>query len=543
MALRLFPDPVTGAFKDKGWEELGNELRRLLSPEDYDSAKRTTFNAFYTSRIVMQAMHRALDRLGVPKNALVLEPGCGIGNFMGHATADKRFIGIELDRTSGRIAQALYPQHDIRLENFRDTKLPRERLDAVIGNVPFANVSLTHNGQRFALHDYFFAKSVDALKPGGLLSLVTSHFTLDKQNAAIREYLAERADFLGAIRLPSDAFKREGTAVVTDIIFLRKRAQGEPTAHVDPDWLETAPLAIEGTDCPINRYFHNQPDMVLGEWNREKQLYGGAHNYGLRSNGDLSEQLAAAIARLPRSEPTKIRPVEEEVVTARFARPPPLKHVTEGSFFVAADRSIQRIENGQAVPVTHGSRELRADGTLMGKRLAGLIELRDAARRVLQSQNEDWPETERRDVRRSLNRVYDRFVVGYGPINKTTFSQTKAGTSIRRMPNLVKFREDPDAMLVMSLEDYDEVTATAQKAAILKQDVVGKKPTITQVTRRRGRPAGIARSAGRRRSALHRETLRPVRRSHHPRTGRPDLSGSADETLGNGRRVPVRQCA
>src|SRR5439155_27163610 len=160
------------------------------------------------------------------------------------APTSMRFIGVELDSISGRIARVLHPDHDIRLENFRDSKLPA--IDAVIGNVPFADLKLDHRGQKFSLHDYFFAKSVDSLKPGGILALVTSHFTLDKVNASIREYLAERADFLGAIRLPSDAFKREGTNVVTDIVFLRKRGAGEPAAHADPAWLETQPVPIEG---------------------------------------------------------------------------------------------------------------------------------------------------------------------------------------------------------------------------------------------------------------------------------------------------------
>ena len=161
-----------------------------------------------------------------------------------------RFIGVELDSISGRIARALHPDHDIRIENFRDTKLPEDRIDAVIGNVPFADLKLDYHGQKLSLHDYFFAKSIDALKPGGVLALVTSHYTLDKQNAAIREYLASKADFVGAIRLPSDAFKREGTAVVTDIVFLRKRAPGEPAHHVDPEWLGIAPLAIDGAEVP-----------------------------------------------------------------------------------------------------------------------------------------------------------------------------------------------------------------------------------------------------------------------------------------------------
>ena len=164
-------------------------MKALLTPEEYDSAKRTTFNAFYTSPTVIAAIHEAIGRLGVPDNATILEPGCGIGNFMSQGKQGTRFIGVELDSISGRIAKALHPDQDIRIENFRDTKLPEDRIDAVIGNVPFADLKLDYHGQKLSLHDYFFAKSIDALKPGGVLALVTSHFTLDKQNAAIREYL------------------------------------------------------------------------------------------------------------------------------------------------------------------------------------------------------------------------------------------------------------------------------------------------------------------------------------------------------------------
>ena len=180
VALSLFPDPVTGSYKDPAWQALGETLRMLLSPEEYESAKRTTFNAFYTSPTVIRAMHEALARLGVPREATVLEPGCGTGNFMALAPQGMRFIGVELDSLSGRIARTLHPAHDIRIENFRDTKLPKGCIDAVIGNVPFADVKLEHRGLRLSLHDFFFAKSIDALKPGGVLALVTSHFTLDK---------------------------------------------------------------------------------------------------------------------------------------------------------------------------------------------------------------------------------------------------------------------------------------------------------------------------------------------------------------------------
>jgi N12 class adenine-specific DNA methylase/SAM-dependent methyltransferase len=480
VALSLFPDPVSGRYKDAGWQALGEELKSLLSPEEYDSAKRTTFNAFYTSPDVIAAMHRAIARLGVPPGATVLEPGCGTGNFLSHAPEGMRFIGVELDSISGRIARALHPEADIRIENFRDTRLPEGRLDAVIGNPPFADVRLDYRGMRLPLHDFFVAKSLDALRPGGILALVTTHYTLDKQNAGIREHLASQADFLGAIRLPSDAFKREGTAVVTDIVFLRKRAPGQEQNHADPDWLGVAPLVIEGVENSINRYFLKHPEMVLGSWSRKDRLYGGDSGYSLVSNGVLSEQLAAAIRRLPEIAPTQASPNRQAPAPA-FTPPPPDRHITEGSFFVGDDRIIRQMENGQAIPVVYGGDEQRSNGTMTGKRLAALIELRDLARRVLQSQNEGWPDQHRGDARRALNRTYDRFVSAYGPINKTTFTAAKDGGVIRRMPNIVKFREDPDAMLVMALEDYDEVTGRAVKAPILLKDVVGKAPPVTSV--------------------------------------------------------------
>jgi N12 class adenine-specific DNA methylase/predicted RNA methylase len=479
VALSLFPDPVSGRYKDAGWQVLGDELQSLLTPEEYDSAKRTVFNAFYTSPTVIAAMHRGLARLGVPGNATVLEPGCGTGNFLGQASEGMRFIGVELDSVSGRIARALHPGHDIRIESFRDTKLPEGRLDAVIGNPPFADVRLDYRGMKLPLHDFFIAKSLDALKPGGVLALVTSHFTMDKQNASTREYMADRADFLGAIRLPSDAFKREGTSVVTDILFLRKRAAGQEAHHADPAWLTTGTIPIEGADVTVNRYFLDHPEQVLGTWSRQDRLYGGEAGYSVKGQGDLAAQLDAAIKRLPES--VALPATLAEPVPA-FTPPPPERHITEGSFFVADDRIIHQVEGGQSQPVTYGGTLLKADGTMTGKRLAALVGLRDLARRVLQSQNDGWPEANRTSARRALNHAYDVFAMHYGPINKTTFSETADGTMTRRMPNLAKFREDPDAMLVMALEEYDEVTGKAVKAPILLRDVVGKSPPITSVT-------------------------------------------------------------
>ncbi len=476
VALTIFPDPVRGGYKDTGWWQLGQELKALLTPEEYDSAKRTTFNAFYTSPTVIEAMHQALARLGVPEQATALEPGCGSGNFISYGPPGMHFVGVELDSISGRIAKALHPEADIRIENFRDSKL--SALDAVIGNVPFADLKLEHKGQKFSLHDYFFAKSVDALKPGGVLALVTSHFTLDKVNTSIREYLAGRVDFLGAIRLPSDAFRREGTSVVTDIVFLRKRGPGEPARHADPDWLKTAPLAIDGAEVEINSYYLHHPDMVLGDWSRQDTLYG--EGYSVTGSGDLAEKLRAAIGRLPQLATGQAAPAAPTPAPT-FTPPPVLPHLAEGSFLVGADKTIRQIEGGQTRPVTYGGSTLTSYGTKTGRRMAALIGLRDKARRVLASQNEGWPEEARKEARRELNGACDRFTAAYGPINLTTFSPAEGDRSVRRMPNLVLFRQDPDAMLVMALEEYDEVTGKTAKAAIMSRDVVGKTPPVTQV--------------------------------------------------------------
>ena len=478
VALSLFPDPITGRYKDAGWQALGDELTSLLTPEEYASAKATTYNAYYTSPLIMRAMHDALKRLGVPSDATVLEPGCGTGNFMNHAPAGMRFIGVEKDGLTGRIARVLHPGHDIRIEPYQDSRLPM--VDAVIGNPPFGKVDIKYGNRKLALHDFFLAKSLDALKPGGILALVTTHYTLDKQNAATREHLGDQADFLGAIRLPSDAFKREGTSVVTDIVFLRKRAAGEPARHADPDWLATGPLSIEGAEVSVNRYFLNHPEQVLGTWSRKDRLYGGDGGYSVTGDGDLAARLDAAVGRLPKLEATRAVPPAAGKPAA-FTPPPPERHITEGSLFIGDDRIIRQVTDGQAEPVTYCGVLLRTDGTPNARKIGALIELRDHARRVLRSQNEGWPESHRDEARRALNRVYDRFVAANGPINKTTFTAAKDGGVIRRMPNLVKFREDPDAMLVMALEDYDEVTGKAAKAPILLRDVVGKSPPITSV--------------------------------------------------------------
>ena len=428
IALSLFPNPATGRYKDDAWRALGDELQALLTPEEYASAKRTTFNAFYTSPAVIDAMHAALARLGVPADALVLEPGCGTGNFLARAPSGMRFVGVEQDAVSGRIARARHSGQDIRVEDFQATRVPEGGFDAVVGNVPFADLKLDYGGRKLALHDYFLAKSVDALAPGGVMAVVTSHFTLDKQNAAVREYLAERADFLGAVRLPSDAFRREGTAVVTDIVFLRKRRPGEPARHADPDWLGVALLEIDGAALPVSRYFLKHPEMVLGTWSRRGTLYG--EGYSVAGGSDLGEKLKTAVSRLPELPVRASVAAGVPAAAPVFVPPAAERHVTEGSFFVGDDRRLYQVADGRPEPVVYGGVTLTTTNTV-GKRVAGLVGLRDLARRVLRSQNEGWPAEHREEARRRLNAAY---AAANGPVNKTTFTPAADGGVVRRTP-------------------------------------------------------------------------------------------------------------
>ena len=309
-------------------------------------------------------MHEALARLGVPGDATVLEPGCGIGQF--HGPWPRRACASSASswtRISGRIARALHPDHDIRIENFRDTRLPEGSIDAVIGNVPFADVKLDYRGQKLSLHDFFFAKSLDALKPGGVLALVTSHFTLDKQNAAVREYLADRGRFPrgdppAVRRLQA---RRHGASSPTSCSCASVRPASRPATPTRTG-CDVAPLAIEGVDVPINRYFLNHPEMVLGTWSRKDTLYGG-EGYSVTGNGDLAEQLAG---RDPppagvRSAAGRSASRNDQPRPSRRRRPSATSPKAASSSATTA--SSARSIGGQAVPVVYGGTTLKADGT------------------------------------------------------------------------------------------------------------------------------------------------------------------------------------
>ena len=481
LANEIFPDPATGAFKP-GWETLGGELQELLSTEEYASAKRSTYNAFYTAQPVMQAIYAALAGFGVPaKGTRALEPGCAVGNFIGMAPPSMEFVGVEMETLSGRIARQLYPEANIRIEDFGETPLPEGSVDVVVGNVPFADLKRTHQGQKLPLHDYFFAKSLDGLREGGILALVTSRFTLDKLDPAFRDYLNERADFLGAIRLPTDAFKQEGTQVVTDILFLAKGKQQERSQLPGNAWLDTALLDEEHSSTRYNRYFAEHPEMVVGTLSTGRGLYQ-EHELRVEPPGaGLEAALREAVQQLPQGFYTPRQQPLAEIPKQREASSD--RPLAAGSFFVDDKGYIMQVmdKDGGCEPVLHGQKRLHALSGKYGQRLAGLIEIRDAARAVLATQTDERPALERELARQKLNHRYDRFVSLWGPINLTSISTRADGRTLRRMPNVAKFTDDPDAYLVMALERYDERDGRVEKMPILLHDVIGPAETVQHV--------------------------------------------------------------
>lgn len=479
LANHIFPEPGTGTYKE-GWAILGQELAELLTVEEYASAKRSTFNAFYTSPTVMEAIYDGLTRMGVPSTgAHVLEPGCGIGNFIGMAPSGMQFTAIEQEVLSGRIARALYPDQDIRIEPFQKSVLPAGSLDVVVGNVPFSDLTLKWQDGKLALHEYFFAKSLDSLREGGILALVTSRYTLDKKDPSFREYLAGQADFLGAMRLPKGAFRQEGTEVVTDIVFLRKRPPAQAPAHA-AGWLETAALPDQEAYC--NQYFLTHPTMVVGELAQYQGMYRN-HELTVTFPDDYTSRLQAALAYLPADaylappDPALDRP------QARAAPATPSRSLPPGSRFIDAAGHILHITDqaGTAEPLIYGGKPLDALSGATGTRLAALIGIREAARAVLDTQREQRTDEEKETARTILNQRYDQFVEQWGPINKTSISTTSDGVTVRRQPNLTAFKDDPDAYLVMALEQYDEKTDSAIKMPIMERDVIGPTPPVHQV--------------------------------------------------------------
>ena len=442
------------------WREERQTIERLLTPAQYEAARASTLNAHYTAPAVVSAMYDAVERLGFT-GGRVLEPAVGLGHFFGlmpeEMHARSKLTGIELDPVTAGIAAKLYPDADVRAQGFEHAALVDGSFDLAISNVPFGDyrpIDPQLADRRFLIHDYFFAKSVEKVRPGGLVVFITSKGTLDKLNSAVRGYLAERADFLGAIRLPNTAFKQNAnTEVTTDIVFLRRLGIGERPKG--PAWLDLAEHRnADGVPFQINEYFAGNPHMMLGVMRNAGTMYR-ANEPTLAPDGrDLAVALREAIASLPEGVVrAEMVSASRTGVAAKAAEQPILapEHVKENAFTTLEDGRIAIRSGGVLTPVA----KLSEDGA---RRVRGLIRLRDAVRECLRTQLDGTDESGVLLARRRLDERYDQFIVRFGPVND--------------LANARAFRGDPDFPLLRSLENYDEETKRATKTAIFTERTI-----------------------------------------------------------------------
>jgi N12 class adenine-specific DNA methylase len=431
------------------WKQSAKDLEEILTPEEYESARASTPNAHFTSPLVVAAIWDGLQRLGIPEGSQILEPSMGVGHFLGlqpeKLLSGSHRTGVELDSVTARIAAKLYPDSTIFAKGFEETPLPDNYFDAVVGNVPFGNYavhdpSYKRNLTR-AIHDYFFAKSLDKLRPGGVMALITSRYTMDKQDETIRAYLAEAADLVGAIRLPNTAFKgNAGTEVTTDILFLRKRRPGE--AASGQAWRKLQEIDSEDGPIEVNEYFARHPHMMLGRMKSEGTMYRGAEP---TLEGELTpELLSGAIKALP-----------EGVFTPRDKGRAPPRPVIDAESFTGVKEGAFADREGQLFVRSGSSFDPANISANSAARVRGMMAVRDAVRYVFKTQLNDAPEHDIVEARRLLNRMYDAFVSRYGPISSRD--------------NIRAFAGDPDHPLLLSLENYDGETKRASKTAIFER--------------------------------------------------------------------------
>lgn len=471
---------------DDRYDDERAELRRLLRTEaGWAQARRTTLNAHYTSASVVAAMWHATGALGADGNVRVLEPGCGSGNFIGFAPPGARLTGVELDQTTAEIAKHLYgARATIHATAFEELRVEDGAFDVVIGNVPFAKVTPhdpRHNRGRHALHNYFLIKSLHLTRPGGLVVALTSRYTLDASNPAARREIASLADLVGAIRLPERAFARSsGTDVVVDMVVLRRRPPGaEPTG---PAWERVGPAPVETADgtapLDVNDYYLAHPERVLGELAAARGMYRD-HELTVTPNGDLDEQLPAALAALVAEAHDRglaFVPSARTQDERPEPRPAPgdfdLTHAQDGSFVVNQRGEVAQLQGG--TPVTYQPRVAKDRGEL-----ARLVGLRDATRSVLAVQVDGGSEDQLAAAQATLTEQYRIYKRLYGPINRSSQALTgrcdpETGEEIMRRvrPRMGGFREDPDRPLVAALEVFDEETQEARPAAIFHERVI-----------------------------------------------------------------------
>ena len=439
------------------WAGEFTELYSELSPEEYRAARASTLNAFYTSPVVIHAMYEALSNMGL-ESGNVLEPSCGVGNFMGlvpKSMEDLKMYGVELDSISGRIAKQLYQKNNISVQGFETAQYPDSFFDCVIGNVPFGSYKVAdrkYDRHNFMIHDYFIAKSLDLVRPGGVVAVVTSSGTLDKQNPAVRQYIANRADLLGAIRLPDNAFRKNaGTDVVSDILFLQKR---DCASLEQPEWvqLDTIPEGYR-----MNAYFVRHPEMVLGELSVESTQYGKQEVTVKPIEGmELAVQLKEAISHI-QGEITENTLDDFELTETD--RSIPADPAVRNFSFTNVDGKVYYRENSKMNPV-----ELPA---LTAERVLGMIELRNVTQELIQCQMEDGSDEEIALLQKKLNQQYDRFSSRYGLISSTA--------------NRRAFSQDSSYCLLASLEYLDEEGKLKRKADIFSKRTIRRAEPVTSV--------------------------------------------------------------
>lgn len=448
---------IPEAFDERAgaWHTEYAMLKNILTPEEYESARESTLTAFYTPPTVIKAVYKAMEQMGF-REGNILEPSCGIGHFIGmmpDSMSESKIYGVELDTISAGIAQQLYQKTSIAAQGFEEANLPDSFFDAVVGNVPFGDFKVPdkrYDKHKFLIHDYFFAKSLDKLRPGGVMALITSKGTMDKENPAVRKYIAQRADLLGAIRLPNNTFKgNAGTEVVSDILILQKR---DRLIDIEPDWVH---LGTDENGIPMNSYFVDHPEMILGEMQMVSGRFGPEPSCVPYEGADLAEQLNEAIANI-HGEVTAYE-VDDEL-TEEDNSIPADPTVRNFSYTVVDDKIYFR-ENSRMTPV-----DVSATAE---NRIKGMITIRDAVRNLIELQTEDYPDYEIKAEQERLNTLYDTFTSKYGLLN------SRANTSA--------FSQDSSYSLLSALEILDDEGNLERKADMFFKRTIKPHTPVTSV--------------------------------------------------------------
>ena len=440
---------------NSAWATEYLELSSVLTPEEYASARESTLTAFYTPPEVITAIYKAMEQMGF-KEGNLLEPSCGIGNFIGmlpDAMQDSKIYGVELDTISAGIAQQLYQKTTIAAQGFEETNLPDSFFDGVVGNVPFGDFKVSdkrYDKHKFLIHDYFFAKSLDKLRPGGVMALVTSKGTMDKETLAVRKYIAQRAELLGAIRLPNNTFKgNAGTEVISDILILQKR---DRLIDIEPDWVH---LDTDENGIKMNSYFVQHPEMILGEMKMVSGRFGMEATCVPYENADLAAQLDEAVANI-HGEITEYEAEEElEEEDNSIPADPAVRNFS----YTVVDDKIYYRENSRMTPV-----EVSATAE---NRIKGMIAIRNSVRTLIELQTEDYPDSEIKAEQERLNRLYDTFSGKYGLIN------SRANTSA--------FSQDSSFSLLSALEIIGEDGELERKADMFSKRTIKPHTPVTSV--------------------------------------------------------------